>query len=427
MGRTLNNKKMKKLILILFALLLISSVSNSQWYQLNSGTTYRLESLFLTGANTVYFVGFDATNTYAINNKTTNGGINWFQFAASNIGGSCVYFINANTGLISGFNLHITTNAGNNWTPAYIAPDTAVVLDFHFPTPNIGYGVGMKLGNNFQILQTVLLKSTNGGFNWIRLAPPISGSNKELVDVFFTDANTGYTIGWGPSSNIFLKTTNGGDNWSSITTSGIGDEGYGVFFTDPNTGYVCGINGIYKTTNAGINWFSSHNDNTGDIYFVNANTGFGLCWNGIVKTTNAGVNWILQNSTFTELLSIMFYDVNTGYAAGKNGIVVKTTNGGSVFVSQISSNVPDKYSLNQNYPNPFNPTTNIRFDLPKSGSVKLVVFDALGREVATLVNEKLAPGTYEVDWNGSGYPSGVYFYKLFTNEYVDVKKMVLIK
>lgn len=87
----------------------------------------------------------------------------------------------------------------------------------------------------------------------------------------------------------------------------------------------------------------------------------------------------------------------------------------------------DNYNLSQNYPNPFNPTTNIRFDLPKSGIVKLVVFDALGREVATLVNEKLAPGTYEVDWDGSNYTSSVYFYKLMTGDFVDVKKMLLIK
>ena len=81
----------------------------------------------------------------------------------------------------------------------------------------------------------------------------------------------------------------------------------------------------------------------------------------------------------------------------------------------------------QNYPNPFNPTTNIRFELPNSGSVKLVVFDALGREVATLVNEKLTPGTYEVDWNGSEYPSGTYFYKLTAGDYVETKKMILVK
>ena len=87
----------------------------------------------------------------------------------------------------------------------------------------------------------------------------------------------------------------------------------------------------------------------------------------------------------------------------------------------------DGFHLYQNYPNPFNPTTSIRFDLKKTSHVKLIVYDILGREVALLVNEKLGYGGYTVDWYAKGYTSGVYFYKLITDKYVDVKKMVLIK
>ena len=420
---------MKKLIYTL-VILAFASLANAQWTQLNSGTTVRLESMAVTDANTVYIVGGNPPSSF-VNLKTTNGGLNWFSFAGSSSGGASVYFINANTGFLSGFNLSITTNAGNSWTTVYTPTDTAVVLEFHFPTPTIGYGVGMKVQlTPMQILGTYLVKTTNGGFNWTRLAPPISGIDKELKDIFFTDANTGYTVGWSdnPSASILLKTTNGGNNWSSLT-AGTGDEIYGVQFTDANTGYVCGSfpTAIQKTTNAGASWFVTNQDQASDIYFINANTGFALCWNGIVRTNNAGANWTYQNTAFTDLLKIMFYGNYVGYAVGKDGLVVKTTNGGSVFISQINSNVPEKYSLSQNYPNPFNPTTNIRFDLPKSGSVKLVVFDALGREVATLVNEKLAPGTYEVDWNGSSYTSGVYFYKLMTGDFVETKKMLLVK
>jgi hypothetical protein len=83
--------------------------------------------------------------------------------------------------------------------------------------------------------------------------------------------------------------------------------------------------------------------------------------------------------------------------------------------------------LKQNYPNPFNPLTNIRFDIPRSSNVNLIIYNALGREVTILVNEKLSTGSYEVDWNASGYPSGVYFYKLETDDFVKARKMVLIK
>ncbi|RPI17289.1 MAG: T9SS C-terminal target domain-containing protein [Ignavibacteriae bacterium] len=103
-------------------------------------------------------------------------------------------------------------------------------------------------------------------------------------------------------------------------------------------------------------------------------------------------------------------------------------------VQVLSINVPNKYELNQNYPNPFNPVTKIKFSIPESSikegmgdKVKLVVFDLLGKEAATLVNQKLSPGTYEVDWNAENYPSGIYFYKLQTKEYNVTKKMVLIK
>jgi len=96
-------------------------------------------------------------------------------------------------------------------------------------------------------------------------------------------------------------------------------------------------------------------------------------------------------------------------------------------IQNISSEIPSSYSLSQNYPNPFNPTTKIQFKLPKNNYVTLKIYDALGREAATLVNEKLAPGTYEVDWNGSNYPSGVYFYRLMTDNFSETKKMLMIK
>jgi len=430
---------MKKLVLILLALLIKNFTYDfenckSQWSQINTGTTIRLEGLSVVDANTVYFTGFDATMNNAINSKTTNGGLNWFQFAGNNIGGSCVYFLNSNTGFISGFNLCKTTNAGNNWSLAYTSTDTAAILDFHFPNASTGYGVGFVYSNS-QILQSVLLKTTNGGSNWNRLASPISGINMELVDVFFTDANTGYTVGWGQSNNILLKTTNGGYNWNSITNSGVGSEAYGVFFTDANNGYVCGQNGIYKTTNAGISWSVSYNYKMNDLYFINANTGFATGGDGIIRTNNAGANWTNQNSTYgDQLLGIMFYGSYNGYAVGKNGLMVKTTNGGSIFVSKISSNVPDKYSLNQNYPNPFNPTTNIRYEISVCHScesrnpvVTLRIYDALGRELETLVNEKQSPRTYEATFNASQYPSGVYFYRLTTEGFSETKRMMLIK
>jgi hypothetical protein len=96
-------------------------------------------------------------------------------------------------------------------------------------------------------------------------------------------------------------------------------------------------------------------------------------------------------------------------------------------VSKIGNSVPDKFSLSQNYPNPFNPSTNIKFQIANNKYVLLKVFDVIGREVQTLVNEKLKPGEYEVTFDGSALPSGVYFYKLTAGEFTQTKKLILLK
>jgi hypothetical protein len=93
----------------------------------------------------------------------------------------------------------------------------------------------------------------------------------------------------------------------------------------------------------------------------------------------------------------------------------------------IQTELPKEFSLSQNYPNPFNPTTSIKFAVPKQSLVKMVVYDVIGREVATLVNELKQPGNYAVPFDASSLASGVYFYRLEAGDFVDVKKMVLVK
>jgi hypothetical protein len=92
-----------------------------------------------------------------------------------------------------------------------------------------------------------------------------------------------------------------------------------------------------------------------------------------------------------------------------------------------NTQVPNSYSLSQNYPNPFNPVTNISYAIPKAGNVKLVVYDVLGREVATLVNEVKTPGSYKVMFDASNLASGVYMYRIEAGDFVNTKKMMLVK
>jgi hypothetical protein len=107
-----------------------------------------------------------------------------------------------------------------------------------------------------------------------------------------------------------------------------------------------------------------------------------------------------------------------------DSICVRSTGTG---VQNIFTGIPTRYKLDQNYPNPFNPVTKINFALPKQGLVTLKIYDLVGREVATLINEVRNAGYYTADFNGLNFSSGVYFYKLTADDFIDTKRMVLIK
>jgi hypothetical protein len=154
----------------------------------------------------------------------------------------------------------------------------------------------------------------------------------------------------------------------------------------------------------------------------------------ILRTTNGGATWSAQSSGTPNFLSSVFFtDANTGTAVGQGGTILRTTTGGVVWVQdENQSEIPNNFTLLQNYPNPFNPSTKIRFAIPFVGtglalSVQLKVYDILGNEVATLVNEEKAPGTYEVEFNATQLSSGIYFYKLQAGNFMEAKKMVLVK
>jgi hypothetical protein len=143
------------------------------------------------------------------------------------------------------------------------------------------------------------------------------------------------------------------------------------------------------------------------------------------------------NGTY-DMFTALWYDKNNNNTIDGGDFVVNskiTTAALTVSpngITVISSEIPDKFDLLPNYPNPFNPTTKINFDIPSAGQryafdTKLVVYDISGRVVATLVNGQLQPGSYSVEWDGTGFASGVYFYSLITNEFTETKRMVLVK
>jgi hypothetical protein len=153
----------------------------------------------------------------------------------------------------------------------------------------------------------------------------------------------------------------------------------------------------------------------------------------IFTSVDDGVNWLEQyTGVNNKLNSIVFgYNDSIGYSVGDEGIILFTSNGGGINKVEEEPS-PIGYYLSQNYPNPFNPSTKIDFRIEEFGFVTLKVYDVLGNEISTLVNEEMSAGDYEVVFNvdtnrDASLPSGVYFYQLKAGNYIETKKMILAK
>ncbi|MCI0450428.1 MAG: ASPIC/UnbV domain-containing protein, partial [Chlorobi bacterium] len=137
----------------------------------------------------------------------------------------------------------------------------------------------------------------------------------------------------------------------------------------------------------------------------------------------------IENAAFADSVVIRWTNgtVDRSYNISANGRYTAVEGSGVIGIIPIGTEVPDSYNLYQNYPNPFNPGTKIKFSVPNYGKVTLQVFDVLGNEISVLVNENVKAGNYEIDFNASGLSSGIYFYKLSAGNFVETKKMMLVK
>jgi hypothetical protein len=167
------------------------------------------------------------------------------------------------------------------------------------------------------------------------------------------------------------------------------------------------------------------------VCFADTNTGTAVGDAGtILHTSNGGASWTVQSSqTPYSLYGVCFTDGNTGTVDGDHGTILRTTTGGVTWIKE-SASIPDRALLEPSYPNPFNGETNIEYRVPGTGrgeQVVLRVYDVLGREVLTLVDEVEAPGAHAAVFNAGGLASGLYYYRLQAGEMVQTRKMVLLK
>ena len=388
--------------------------------------------------------------------KTMNGGDNWFSNYMSDTAFMFkIQPLNKDTIIVcEGNSVLKTTNKGINWTriffPGYPYNEMNAydISALNFDTIWISCGTGFN--------QPQMYLTTNGGINWTLKFQLSSGV--EFSRVYFYNKRIGFCC---TGSNTY-KTTNGGDNWFQLTKEIFKK----MIFTDSLTGWKCETfnYSMKKTTDGGYNWVTQVLPSGGqisdarmyDFDVINKDTLWGCGGRifhspppnrikGIIyKTTNGGLNWGYQLPD-TNVVKYSFYDhikffgKNYGWvyeSDSGSGIRmggVHTTTGGldSTIYVGINNNITNislDYILFQNFPNPFNPRTVIGYSLLKNGNIQIKVYDILGKEITTLVNENKKSGNYEVKFDGSNYASGIYFYTLFVeNLKIDTKKLLLIK
>ncbi len=299
-------------------------------------------------------------------------------------------------------------------------------------------------------------KSTNGGASWVVTdnaydmngirANSFNGWNFRVNSFprIAVDRSGGARNGWiyvvatdinlppaGSDADVIMhKSSNGGTSWST---------GVRVNQDALNNGKVQFFGAIRVDEAGGVNicYYDNRNyPSVGDSCetFLSRSTDGGTTFSDIAVSDH---RWRVAGEAGLGSYGGDYIGISSGngkvfpfWFDNKTGSMQAWTCAVDLQLTGISNNhnpVPKSYSLSQNYPNPFNPTTNIKFDIPRTGNVRLVVYDMLGNEVALLVNNDLKAGSYTTDFNASNLASGVYFYKLVSDGFIDTKRMILVK
>ena len=414
---------MKKIIFILLVLQFGLQILNAQWVQQTSNTNNALLNIKFYDNNTGFISGYGGVML-----KTTNSGSNWtvtdLGLSGKFMNGLCV--VNQNVIYSVGFYETIikSTNGGVNWTFIKNGPygQGHSYEAVYFINENTGWICGSG---------SLIFKTTNGGVSFDSVNIPVG----YLFDIYFRNENEGLVCG---EAATMYRTTNGGSNWQEIIVP-VGNEAANfnrLSIINDSIIYTQGVqnNKIYKSYNFGNTWDSVARvfgaDDSYTLCFPNELTGwcagsFGLMY----KTTNGGYNWQqvdLSNFNTAYFRGFWFKNDSSGWAIGGLGKILYTTNGGLTFVSS-ETKISADFKLHQNYPNPFNSSTLLSFDVMKYGDYKLEIYNSLGQVIEKFCYLSLNPGHHKLNFNSSSLSSGVYYYKLSSNNNTITKSMVLIR
>jgi photosystem II stability/assembly factor-like uncharacterized protein len=275
-------------------------------------------------------------------------------------------------------------------------------------------------------------RSTDNGTSWL---PASSGLTDTLV---FALCSANGRLFAGTNTGVYLS-TNSGSLWTVLTNGLPSYRVTSIVSTDNDilVAYALGGNpSVYKSTDNGSSWNPVSSGLASGAVIQTLCVAGGAVFGGtdakgIWLSTDRGGNWSdisqglsgpgLKISALTSSGDYLFS------GATKGGIWSRPLSQVVSVGSSAPCNLAGGFKLEQNYPNPFNPTTSIRFEVPGSKVVTVKVFDVLGREVATLVNDVKEPGTYILHWDAGGVSSGVYFYRIKAGDFVQTRRMMVVK
>ena len=351
--------------------------------------------------------------------KTVDGGNSWqLQSSNTSLNLSGVHFINDSLGLVAGQNgiFLKTTNAGATWSK--------VSCNLKGSIDNLKF-FDNKLG--FASSSTTVYKTTNGGSSWAVIKNDTLGG-WDYNSVCFNSSNE---VWIGTLMSVY-HTKDAGGVWDTLDTPS--GEYESVNYINNKTGIVLGHFGNYFTTDAGKNWKNVLEYMVGySSFLVDNNFAFVICspYKGNVefflyRTVDCGASWEKLGSLPMQFRwKSFFVNSNVGWILAGGSILrysYPNSNEGN-----DPSKLPQNFVLEQNYPNPFNPSTVISYKLAAMSNVRLTIYNSLGQEIKTLVNETQNAGVYKVNFDALNQPSGVYFYNLSFNGNSVTKKMMLMK
>ncbi len=421
---------MKILILFILLTLLLCPDIVSQWSLQSSPTTSDLYDITFTDSQLGWIVGD------SIILLTNDSGFTWQSTGNKDYSFSDCFFTNSRNGWAVGVDhsptnnplIAHTINGGHTWNFQIDSVNTSWDAVWFVDTLH-GWIAG---GFDSPDTRGIISKTTDGGNVWATYQTNL----KYIRDVYFLDTVNGWACG---QFGAVYKTEDGGDTWDSVYQAS--NPLRKIFFSTNDSGWaVGGISGdelIIRTTDGGISWNETTTSGSSlqGLWFINSQNGWAVGGRNIgpriLHTSDGGETWNVQQHDLIgnsiTLNSIYMMDNNLGWIVGTNGTILKTMNGGITDIVDRKNEVPVSFNLFQNYPNPFNPVTNISFQIPTYSFVKLRLYDILGNEISSLVEERKSPGVYTVQFNSIKLSGGIYFYRLDSEQFSETKSFIIIK